>query len=204
MNSEPASAGGTALCRPYGARAFIKRVSQGLLAPHHAQNRRVMGTPQSRPGLTSVPPSGLGLRQFACQLESHNVGGKRKSCAVPGNSLSFFTPPTVQPPQPAQHRRGLGTPVKRWAIIFRARGARVVPVLPSTRVPQAEKQIPPLGLKPSLGMTAGGPSAQPQASFAWVGPRLQPHERETGKSGVVETIVKREQAIPARGSMSAD
>src|SRR5271157_2350868 len=55
---------------------------------------------------------------------------------------------------------GLGFPIisryprlKPWAIIFRARGARVVPVSPSTRVPQAEQQVPRLGPKPSLGMT---------------------------------------------------
>ena len=47
---------------PYQTRA------QGLLAPHHAQNRRVMGTPQSRPGLTSVSPSGLGFT--ACRLST--------------------------------------------------------------------------------------------------------------------------------------
>ena len=29
----------------------------------------------------------------------------------------------------------------------------MVPVLPSTRVPQEEKQVPPLGLKSSVGMT---------------------------------------------------
>src|SRR5271157_442615 len=68
----------------------------------------------------------------------HNSGVKRKSCAVPGGlGLRLDAPP----------------PLKRWAIIFRARGARVVPVSPSTRVPQAEQQVPRLGPKPSLGMT---------------------------------------------------
>src|ERR1035437_8743529 len=38
--------------------------------------------------------------------------------SAPLGDLSFRLP-TVQPPQPAQKRRGLGTPVKRWAILFR-------------------------------------------------------------------------------------
>src|SRR5271165_1030471 len=68
MNPEPASAGGTRRRVPplWGSDPYKTR-TQGLLAPHHAQNRRVMGTPQSRPGLTSVSPSGLSLRQVACQ-----------------------------------------------------------------------------------------------------------------------------------------
>ena len=73
----------------------------------------------------------------------------------PEDSNSFFSLPTVQPPQPAQQRRRLGTPVKRWAIIFRARGAGVVPVSPSVpsptlwdekRLSQARQQdLPPPG-----------------------------------------------------------
>ena len=65
--------------------------------------------------------------------------------------------PAFYPLSP-NHRFGgvWGDPVKRWAIIFRARGARVVPVLPSTRIPSREKQVPPLGLKSSIGMIIWG------------------------------------------------
>jgi len=70
--------------------------------------------------------------------------GKHNPMPSPGDSGSFFTPPTVQPPQPAQHRRGLGAPVKPWAIIFRARCARVVLGCPTYQVPQSgTKELSP-------------------------------------------------------------
>src|SRR5271157_3109760 len=74
----------------------------------------------------------------------HNSGVKRKSCAVPGGleSLSHATHGSTTPTRATPAR--VGGPVKPWAIIFRARGARVVPGCPTYRVPQrGTKELSP-------------------------------------------------------------
>src|SRR5271157_1948966 len=99
----------------------------------------------------------------------HNSGVKRKSCAVPrGLGLRLDAPP----------------PLKRWAIIFRARGARVVPVSPSTRVPQAEQQVPRLGPKPSLGMTVLATEANLGRGQGWN--RLTRESRLAGRKSLAQ------------------
>ena len=42
-----------------------------------------------------------------------------RTLPCPGHSDSSRRPPSAQPPQSAQNRRALGTPVPRWAIMFR-------------------------------------------------------------------------------------
>jgi len=40
-------------------------------------------------------------------------------CRARGTRILYRRPPSAQPPQSAQNRRALGTPVPRWAIMFR-------------------------------------------------------------------------------------
>jgi len=72
----------TNLCRPYGARIPMKRSARAQ-PPQLAQRRRESGTPVT-PWAMFVPPSGLGLRQYACQPESHNVVGFSKPVPLCG------------------------------------------------------------------------------------------------------------------------
>jgi len=53
------------LCRRYAARIPLRHLTQGLLAPHHAQKRRVVETRKTPWANPKVAPAGLDLRQAA-------------------------------------------------------------------------------------------------------------------------------------------
>jgi len=46
--------------------------------------------------------------------------------------------------------------LKRWAIIFRARGVEVVQLRPADKIPQLEKQLPPPGRDDKQGLGIRG------------------------------------------------
>src|ERR1019366_6658396 len=84
-------------------------------------------TQDLRPGLILFRPDGL-VPARSPALGRVGQIQRQNPVPSPGDSTLSFILPTVQRPTPAQHRGRFGPPVKRWAIIFRARGARIVPV----------------------------------------------------------------------------